>query len=305
MSSRVLITGARGFLGRPAVHALVHRGFEVHATASKRPDTSGSAHWHQIDLLDPAAVEALIAKVAPTHLLHLAWHMAHGGVYGAIENVRWAEASLGLLRAFHRHGGRRAVLAGSCAEYDWAYDGPLDEQAGPIRPASIYGQAKDGLRRLATAHAEAGDLSLVWARIFFVYGPGEPPGRLVASVVRALLAGREAPCSHGRQVRDYLYVDDVAAALASLVAAEVEGAVNVASGEGLPLRALVDEVARQLDGVDRVRYGAIEAPATEAPRVLADVTRLRDEVGFVPTIDIETGITRTIEWWRARRDDEF
>lgn len=304
MPSRVLITGARGFLGRPTAATLARRGFEVHAVTSGQPEPSAPVQWHRTDLLSPADVDALVADVEPTHLLHLAWHMAHGGVYGAVENVHWAEASLGLLRAFHRHGGRRAVLVGSCAEYDWTHDGPLDERAGPIRPASIYGQAKDGLRRLAMAHASACDLSLAWARIFFVFGPGEPPGRLVASVVRSLLAGAEAPCSHGRQVRDYLYVDDVAEALAALIATEVEGVVNVASGEGLPLRALVDEVARQLDGRDRVRYGAIAVSPDEAPRVVAAAKRLREEVGYVPTVDLASGVARTIDWWRAQRDGD-
>src|SRR5205085_8625551 len=123
----------------------------------------------------------------------------------APENVRWVEASLALLRAFAEAGGRRAVLAGTCAEYDWgAGDEVLNERNTPLRPDTLYGAAKHGLHVVGAAQAAQVGFELAWGRVFFLYGPGEAPGRLVPAVARALLAGEPAKTTAGTQVRDFL-----------------------------------------------------------------------------------------------------
>ncbi len=73
------------------------------------------------DLLDGRETEAVLSRVQPTHLLHFAWYTVPGRYWTAPDNLRWTEASLRLLRAFEAHGGRRVVMAGTCAEYDWRY----------------------------------------------------------------------------------------------------------------------------------------------------------------------------------------
>ncbi|MEA2334601.1 MAG: hypothetical protein QOG40_1091, partial [Solirubrobacteraceae bacterium] len=143
--SRVLLTGSTGFVGRHTLEALVRGGHEVHAVArSAGPPTDGVS-WHTVDLLDPAAPgAALISDVEPEMLVHLAWYAAHGSFWSSTQNLRWVECSLALLRAFAAAGGRRAVIAGTCAEYDWSQE-CLDEDA-PLNPATLYGAAKHGLR---------------------------------------------------------------------------------------------------------------------------------------------------------------
>ena len=118
LMKRVLVTGATGFVGRHSPLALAARGFEVHATClTGTPDTS--ATWHRVDLLDHAQVDRLLNEVRPTHLLHFAWYAVHGKYWTSTENLRWVESSLALLRSFVDRGGRRAVIAGTCTEYDW------------------------------------------------------------------------------------------------------------------------------------------------------------------------------------------
>lgn len=291
---RVLLTGADGFLGRPTSRALEAAGYEVHSVSSRATPEDGGSTWHRADLLDPAAIATLCREVEATHLVHLAWHGDHDTMYHAADNVRWAAAGVTLLDAFQRAGGCRAVLAGSCAEYDWSDDGDLDETGSPIRPATIYGRAKDGFRRLALAYAAAADLPVAWVRPFFVYGPGGPPNKLVTSVARALRAGERAPCSHGRQVRDYVHVDDVAAVFAALVGGDFTGVVNVGRGEGHTLREIADEVARQLGRPGAIDYGALPSPPDEPRRIVADIRRLRDEVGCTPSVDLVEGVRRTL-----------
>ena len=118
------------------------------------------------DLLAPGLAEALVREVRPTHLLHLAWYAEHHAYWTAPQNLDWVGASLRLVRAFAEQGGTRAVLAGTCAEYDWT-QGVCVEGATPIRPRGLYGVAKDAVRRVVEAFAAGAGLSAAWGRIFF------------------------------------------------------------------------------------------------------------------------------------------
>jgi nucleoside-diphosphate-sugar epimerase len=298
--SRVLVTGASGFVGHNALAPLAALGLEVHALSSReQPGGAPVAAWHRADLLERGAGEELVHRVAPEHLLHFAWYAEPGKYWTSPENVRWVEASLALLRAFHAEGGRRAVVAGTCAEYDWNH-GFLSEGVTPLRPATLYGRSKNSLREVAEAFAAEAGLGLAWGRIFFLYGPREHPGRLVSSVARALVAGEEAPTSEGSQVRDFLHVEDVAGAFCALLLADVTGPVNIGSGVPVTVRQVVEEVARAAGRPELVRAGALPQRENEPPLIVADVRRLHDEVGFTPRHPLEEGIEQTVAWWRER-----
>src|SRR5262249_29881150 len=160
-----------------------------------------------VDLLDPASLEALMCKVRPSHLLHLAWVTTPGKYWTSPENRAWIDASLRLLQTFVAHGGRRALLAGTCAEYDWTV-GRGYECRTPLKPSSLYGACKNALREEVEAFAHKAGLSVAWARVFFLYGPYEHPHRLAPSVIRPLLQAQPATCSLGDQRRDYLHAAD-------------------------------------------------------------------------------------------------
>ena len=296
---KVVVTGARGFVGTPVVEALLLGGWEVHALASSEPTRrSPGALWHTADLLRSGEAEEVIRRVGASHLVHLAW-APRSGIYQSLDNFRWVEASLRLLRAFSQSGGRRAVFVGSCAEYDWTGDRALSETS-PLGHATAYGAAKAAMSRLFGDFCTFGSLSGAWARLFFLFGPDESPERLVASVISSLLHGEPARCTHGEQLRDYLYVRDAAAALVALLEGDLEGPVNVASGEATRIRDLVAAIASRLGGEELVELGAVPAPDHDPERVVADVSRLRRELGWRPEVGLEKGIEETIDWWTRR-----
>jgi nucleoside-diphosphate-sugar epimerase len=212
------------------------------------------------------------------------------------------------------------VMAGSCAEYDWGApnctaqgtEPPLPLEEGtcgtstciegvtPCNPATLYGISKHTLQTLVLAFCARAGISGAWARIFFLYGPNEDPRRLVASVIRALLLGEPARCTHGEQVRDFLHVADAGSALAALVDSGVEGPVNVASGNAVPLREVLHVLGKRLGRGDLIQLSARPAPENDPPILAADTGRLNREVGWKPALDLETGLDATIEWWRDR-----
>jgi nucleoside-diphosphate-sugar epimerase len=297
--SGVLVTGASGFVGLPVIVELARREREVHAlTTRAAPPQVPGVRWHRADLGDASAAESLIGDIAPSQLVHLAWYVEHGRFWTAPENVLWVEHSLRLLRAFARAEGGRAVMLGTCAEYDWsAADEPLSEYASPLAPATLYGVAKDALRRVASAYADEAGFELAWGRPFFFYGPRENPGRLVSSVVRALLAGEAVDTTSGEQRRDFLHVDDVAGAVVALLESPVVGPVNIASGKGIPVSEVVDRIAQAIGRPELLRRGAL--PDRPEPSLLvADIARLAGEVGFRPRWDLADGLADTVRWWK-------
>lgn len=295
---RVLVTGASGFIGRDTVPALFERGYEVHTLGRSTEFVEGITA-HAGDLMDSRQTSATLAKVRPSHLLHLAWYAEHGKFWNSTENYRWVGASLSLLDAFHRAGGRRAVLAGSGAEYDWS-DGRCDEALTPLAPATVYGTCKNATRLLFDAWRGSTGISGAWGRVFHLYGPRESPERLVASVIRALLRDEDAPCTHGRQRRDLLHVSDVAGAFAALLDSPVEGSVNIGAGVETSLAEVAQRIADLIGRPARLKLGARPADPDDPPRLVPVTDRLMKEVGWRPRYDLDQGLRQTIDWWRSQ-----
>ena len=311
----MLVTGAGGFIGRPSIEPLCASGYEVHGVVSLREPPSLrkggplAAHLHRADLLDHSAIDALIEEIRPTHLLHFAW-IAVPGVYPtSAENYRWLAATQHLLHRFHLSGGVRAVMAGSCAEYDWQRVGICSERTSPLAGGSgaaltPYAECKIAMQRALEKFGRTHGLSSAWGRIFFQFGPHEHPQRLVASVIIELLKGREAPCTHGHQIRSFLHVADVAAAFAAVLDSELEGAVNIGSRERIAIADLLTRVAQQIGRPDLLKLGALGERPDEPAVLVPDVARLRDEVGFRPRLTLDEGLADAIGWWRLKLLEE-
>jgi nucleoside-diphosphate-sugar epimerase len=290
---RVLLTGATGFIGREVVRPLRAAGAEIHTLGRSDPGIPGVSH-HRVDLLghDLDAVRALGA----THLIHLAWYPERA-FWIAPENLDWVAASARLVRAFAAGGGRRALVAGSCAEYAW---GParLDEAASPIAPSSLYGSAKASLHAQLAKDAPELGLSLAWARIFFPYGPLERPQRLLGTLLAAMRSGERAHFSGGYQRRDFIHVEDAAAAIVAILAAPIEGAVNVASGGAVEVRRFVEIAAGHAGMTDRVVFGTQPLPAGEPALIEGATERLIGGTSYRPRFTLAEGLADAVA--RAR-----
>ena len=290
--TRVLVTGARGFIGRYVTAALAARGYDVHA-ASRTPAAGSGVTWHRADLLDTADRDALVKTARAQWLVHLAWCAKPPEYWRDPDNLRWTAATLDLVRAFADRGGTRAIGAGTCAEYDWGH-GRCHERTTPLAAASLYGAAKAACGLVLDAYGRETGLSVAWARLFFLFGPHDSPTRLVPSLVLSLCAGQLARCTSGSHVRDFLYVEEAAAALVALLESNVTGPVNVASGVDVQLGALAREIA---DHVGRPDLLAVAEGPAEDRVVTADVTRLTQEVGWRPRINAAAALDETVRWW--------
>jgi len=289
---RIVITGASGFIGVHALAAACASGHEIHVLGRQAPGRSDVA-FHPCDLMDSASVRSALSEIRADALLHLAWYAEPGRFWAAPENLDWVAASLVLARAFADSGGKRLVVSGSCAEYDWT-NPVLDEETTPLCPATLYGKAKAVLFDLLQAAAPTLGVSFGWGRIFFPYGPGDRPERLIGTLIAALREGRPAEFSAGTQERDFIHAADVGGALVALVVSNVAGAVNIGSGNAIAVRSFVEQAAHLVGGAAALRFGNRPLASGEPPRLVAATCRLHDEVGFTPRFNHLTGLQDTL-----------
>ncbi|WP_338833436.1 NAD(P)-dependent oxidoreductase [Bradyrhizobium septentrionale] len=299
---RLLLTGARGFIGQCALRPALEAGFEVHAirstTGGREPDATLPVTWHTANLLGAGVADDLVERIKPSHILQTAWVTDHGAYWTSPANLDWLAFGARLAKAFAAHGGQRFVSVGTCAEYDWTGTGPLVEDTSPEEPETFYGKIKLCHHQMLMAASQQLGFTAATGRIFFIYGPHEGPRRLIAYACRELAAGRRASFSSGQQRRDFLHVEDAARGLVALLDSSISGACNVSSGSADSLRDVVSHIAGISGCSDLVSFDAARDRPGDPPLILGDATRLHS-TGWVPLIPLQVGLSRTYAWWKT------
>lgn len=284
------MTGATGLIGWPTMPHFAAQGVQAVGLARR-----GTAGVIACDLFDLPRLRQVLDEVRPTHVLHLAWDVTPGRFVRAPSNLDYVAGTMGLARAAAAAGVRRFVGVGTCAEYDWSDGGGrLRRESDPLVPDSLYGIAKDATRRILEGFFAQEGIGFAWARPFHLFGAGESPLRLVGGLLDALRGGRPFICRHGQLVRDFIATTDAGAALARLVTSEVGGAVNIGSGEAISLADLCGFVAGRLEAGRLLDLRREPAPGQPAA-MLADVTRLRRELGFTPPLSVRERLAALLD----------
>ena len=294
---KVLLTGATGFIGSHVARQLVHAGDEVHALVREQSnrhrieDIQPSLHLFPVDLLDSSF---LLPPSSFDCCIHLAWYVEPGQYLESSRNQDHFRASLNLARQLQKLGCPRLVASGTCFEYDTSL-GTLTESS-PTRPQSLYAQTK-----LALFHElQTCGLETAWTRFFYQYGPFEDPRRLMPVIIRALLHGRPAPLTPGEQVRDFLHVEDVAAAVCAVARSRLTGAVNIGSAQPVTVRQIARKIGELMNRPDLIQLGAVPYDTADPMKILADNSRLRQNTAWMPRFDLDSGLRQTIAWWKTQ-----
>ncbi len=281
---RVLVTGAAGFVGAHVVRQLLAGGHQ--ALALLRPGTpvgrlaevASRVVLVPCDLSNNDELARVLDVLAPQAVVHAAWHARPATYLESPENLAALEATLALVRRVVAAGCARFVGVGTCLEYA---DLPRPRREDdPCDPVSLYASAKLAAFHLGRAATRGTGTTFAWARVFHPYGPGEHPARVLPSVAAALRAGTAIELSGCQQQRDPVRVEDVAAALALLAGVPDEGPFNVGTGAAVPLRAMLEELARRLGRPELLLFG--RRPDRPEPACLVgDPGRLRG-LGWLP-----------------------
>lgn len=263
--TKVAVTGASGFVGRHVLAELEKRGIDTVATSSRASNRThthtGSVRWVAVDIKQPPE-NCLAALGHPDVLIHLAW--AGLPNYKSLHHVEIElPAHYRFIRQLVAGGLESLVTVGTCFEYGFQY-GPLAADA-LTRPSNPYGLAKDTLHRQLQLLKAQHPFSLTWARLFYMYGEGQPESSLLPLLKKAVLGGETVfNMSQGEQLRDYLPVTEVARRLVNLALNPKDrGAINVCSGVPISVRRLVESWIKENDWKIELALGHFPYPDYE------------------------------------------
>ena len=285
--TRLLLTGASGFIGRPLANNLLD-DFEVITLGRGVADL-------QVDLVADNNFSDVVSEASAEVLVHSAWTMEPNN-YDLPINFDWLRASLLLVEEFVRQGGKTVVAFGSCVQYDWQ-SGVCSEDYTARRTENSYALTKNLLQDYVSAFCNARNVRWLWLRPFFMYGPREDQRRLVGDIASTLLSSEKATIRNGGIYRDFLHVEDVAGLSAALIRSDASGVFNVGSGEMVSLAHIGELIAK---GLNQEHNLALEFPNTSSGKyVVADLNKTVSAVLWQPRFNLESGIQDTLEWWKA------
>ncbi|HEX5415100.1 MAG TPA: NAD-dependent epimerase/dehydratase family protein [Chloroflexota bacterium] len=304
---KALVTGGAGFIGSHLVDLLVREEHDVAVVDNlingKRGNLNPAASFHEVDVVSPSFGD-VVGRVCPEVVFHQAAQASvkastDDPAYDARVNVL---GLVNVLEACCRAGVRKVVFASSGATYGNPSYLPINEDH-PQRPASPYGITKMVAEHYLRYYALDRGLAFTALRYGNVFGPRQDAfgeAGVVAIFIRTLLAG-QAPTIHwdGEQVRDYVYVEDVARANLLAATAGDGRCYSIGTGVGTSVNRIYQLLTDQT---------GIRIPPRRAPRrpgdlrtAIFDARRARDELGWEPSIDLDEGLRRTVESWQHDR----
>jgi UDP-glucuronate 4-epimerase len=311
--TRVLVTGAAGFIGSHVCEALLRQGCQVRGVdsftpfydpARKRANLEASLGdprfelMHQ-DLLDEGLWDLMDGVDAVAHLagepgVTSSWGESFGRYLD--RNVL---ATQRLLEVAVARGVERLVYASSSSVY--GAGGDELRARGEPRPASPYGVSKLAAETLVGAYAQTHGLGAVSLRYFSVYGPRQRPDMAAHRFIDAVLAGRPLTLfGDGRQVRDFTFVDDVVEATVRALFADLPPAAvfDIASGRPVSVESLISHIQELVDAPAMTveRHG--ERPG-DVPRTEGVIDASLKHLDWAPVTDLRTGLRRQVRWHRS------
>lgn len=274
MKEKIMITGGRGFIGK-YVTALLEENYEIHQVVENVFEINFDEYMQ-------------IHK--PDYLINLAW-VTGVGYLDSFENVKLVQKGLEMYEAFYKYGGRRAVFVGTEQEYERKSE-PLKE-TDVINPVSLYAECKADLGKILVKNSLIENKGFVWARLFFIYGTGEKPKRLMPAIINSLLKDENVTCSYEGYVRDYINVEDVASAIVRCLFSDYTGYVNVGGGRATTIGEIAQIIKSHIGGNGKVNFRTHEE--CNQPMFIQADNSLLKSLGWTPKYDLEKGLHKEIE----------
>lgn len=280
---KILVTGATGFIGRYLVRELLSANHEVTVMVRNAGKAEALGFWNNVrhvehNLEVPCPSDFWKRCGEPEIVYHLAWERLHE--YGSLHHI---EENLPrhyrFLKSLAVGGCPRVVVTGTCFEYG-RQSGALREDC-PADPAIPYAVAKHCLHLMAEQLCRRTGMQMIWGRLFYLFGEGQPTGTLLSQLNRALAEGKPFfELSGGEQLRDYLPVEEAAVLLRKIgEGVRHTTTLNVGIGRPVSIRTLVERLVAKSGKTIQLRWGAIPYKPYEAMAFWADTRKLCDALG--------------------------
>ena len=307
--ARVLVTGAGGFIGSHVVRRLLEESCEIHAVSkavsqvfpTRLVDLRDAITLHEANIVDRSAMEVVIDRAQPTHVLHLAAFTHVGKSWDRVDECLATNliGTINVLHALEGSGYQRFVSIGTSEIYG-AVDVPFREDA-VVHPISPYSASKHAAEELCRVFHEGRGWPIVLLRPFNAYGPAQSPDRVVPEIIVRGLRKQRLAMTLGSQTREFNYVEDIADGIVRAASAPgIDGDVlNLGCGEEVSMRDLATTILGLLGDPIAAEFGALPERPTEIRRMYSDSSKARRLLGWEPRTSLEEGLARTIAWYEA------
>lgn len=307
MEVKAIVTGATGFIGTALCEELLRSGHEVTAVvrpgSKKKDKLHFSKQWNaRLQILE-IALEDLINVDEKAGQADIFYHLAWNGAAGADRedfDIQYTNIAYtaGAIRGAVRCGCHKFVGAGSQAEYGVVHGIAREDETVP-RPFMMYGAAKLAAYQMGQVLAKQLGITLVWPRIYSVYGVGENPGTLVNYVIDTLRKGEVPELSPCENMWNFMYITDCVRVLRMLgESKEAEGIYHVASEDTRVLREFVEEIRDIVAPGSELRFGARMSDPRRTFWLEPDVGKLK-ELGFAGKVTWKEGVEQKFRNWRS------
>lgn len=313
--TRVLVTGAAGFIGSSLVDRLLGRGDTVlgfddfnayYDPAIKRANVAAALSNERFqlieaDICDEAAIDAAFEACKPQVVVHLA---ARAGVRPSLRdpnlyhrvNVIGSQHVLDACRAFKPS---HLVFASSSSVYGGLTQVPFTETMDVSRPISPYAATKRMNELMAHVYSHVYGLNVTLLRFFTAYGPRQRPDMAIHKFVKAIDAGERVPMyGDGTTRRDYTYIDDIIDGVVKAIDRPFRYEIfNLGEQHTTSLGELIDIVSRHVGKPARIDRQPAQAGDVEI--TYADISKARTMLGYAPGYSLEEGVRRFVDWYRS------
>ncbi len=295
---KVIVTGATSYIARSLIDKLIQEKYLVYAIIRPKSSNRSKIPVHSnIKVIELDMVEIERLSELEIGNVDAIYHFAWEGVRGKARNdsavqfqnykmlVKCIETSINLQIPYF-------IGIGSQAEYGVTHQ--VTTENIPLHPVSEYGKYK--VASYNYGMKEADKIRFIWARVFSAYGKDENPNTLLMQCIDKMRKNESidlSPCEH---MWDYTYVDDIAKALFLLMSKKADsGAYNISYGEAKKLKDFVLQIKNIMKSESSLNFGSIPYQNDVILEMNPDVTKLKEETGWRPEIDFETGIERIIK----------
>ncbi len=303
---RFFLTGASGFVGSHLLTRLLDEGHAVAVLVRPESDPwrieDQLAHATRIEgtLDDPDSIAARLRSFAPETVIHLGWSGVGSRFHDDTAQEKNLDQLSRLLELSARLGVKNWIGLGSQAEYGPSEDSIAEDQS--TDPVTAYGRVKLATCQMAEDHCNGAGMRFAWMRLFSAYGPKDNAGWFLPALILTLLRGEEPAMTAGKQLCDYLYVEDAAEALLRVVENPAAGGIfNLGSGSATTIRDVAERTRDLIDPSLSLGLGKVPYAPGQRMRLEADVTRLCHATGWKPTTSLNDGLAETVTWFRNNR----
>ncbi len=305
----ILVTGATGFIGANLTRCLLEIGCNVNITVREEAnrwrirDLTGQVREHICDLRIPEQTNKLVGDVKPDVVYHLAAYGSYPTLQQDLNSIVQTNiiGTLNLIKALSRTKCEVLVNSGSSSEYGLKNE-PMVETAA-LEPINHYGVSKAATSLFGQVFARSGQ-PIVTLRPFSVYGYYEEPMRLIPTLITSCLRGKDLNITQGEQTRDFVFIEDMVDAYlkASLSKEALGEIINIGSGIQHSVKEVVNNVLELCGNPVTVHWGALPYRNGETSTWLADNSKARQLLAWKPQTDLDTGLRKTIAWFRQNLD---